>query len=66
MDAYLKNCIGFLDAAPSPFHAAIVVYVMGLITALMRIRIHEHDEAALPEGRWLLVGNHRSAFDPIV
>lgn len=52
--------------APSPFHAAIVVYVMGLITALMRIRIHEHDEAALPEGRWLLVGNHRSAFDPIV
>ncbi len=51
---------------PSPFHAAVVVYVMGLLTALMRIRVHENDEVALPEGRWLLVGNHRSAFDPIV
>lgn len=52
--------------APSPFHAAVVVYVMGLITKLMRIRVHESDEVELPEGRWLLVGNHRSAFDPIV
>ena len=51
---------------PSPFHAAMVRYVMGLIVTLMRVRIHESDETKLPEGRWLLVGNHRSAFDPII
>ena len=39
------------QAVPSPFHAAVVVYVMGLITALMRIRVHESSEVALPEGR---------------
>ena len=50
---------------PAPFFAAITSYVMGLICALTRIRIHESFETALPEGRWLLVGNHRSAFDPI-
>ena len=52
--------------APAPFFAAVVTYVMGAIVKLLRIRIHEIDEAALPEGRWLLVGNHRSAFDPII
>ncbi len=52
--------------APARFFAAIVVYVMGVIVTLLRVRIHQQDEAALPEGRWLLVGNHRSAFDPIV
>lgn len=51
---------------PSRFCAAIVTYVMGLIVTLLRIRIHESDEARLPAGRWLLVGNHRSGFDPIV
>ncbi len=54
------------QGAPSPFHAAVVVYVMGLLVRLLRIRIHESDEAAIPEGQWMLVGNHRSAFDPIV
>ena len=51
---------------PSPFFAALAIYCMGLIVALLRIRIHKSKEAELPEGRWLLVGNHRSAFDPIV
>ena len=52
--------------APSPFHAAIVHYVMGLIVTFFRIRIHVRAEAELPKGRFLLVGNHRSAFDPII
>ena len=54
------------QTAPAKFHAALVTYVMGLIVTLLRIRIHIRDEEKLPEGRWLLVGNHRSAFDPII
>ena len=61
----------FIDTArpqerPAPFFAAIVTYVMGLITVLLRIRVHVSEKVPLPEGNWLLVGNHRSAFDPIV
>ncbi len=51
---------------PSRFFAGTVVYVMGLLVALFRVRIHLSEETKLPEGRWMLVGNHRSAFDPIV
>ena len=51
---------------PVPFYSAITGYSFGLITALLRIRLHFTGEERLPEGRWLLVGNHRSAFDPIV
>lgn len=54
------------QGAPSPFFAAIVTYTMGLLVTVFRIRIHLSEEAKFPEGRWLLVGNHRSAFDPIV
>ena len=52
--------------SPAPFFAAVVRYVMGLIVALTRIRLHVSSSAPLPEGRFLLVGNHRSGFDPIV
>ena len=51
---------------PAPFFRATVTYIMGLLTALARIRLHVTGTERLPEGRWLLVGNHRSAFDPIV
>ena len=51
---------------PSPFFARIVIYGMGLILTLLRVRVHESEEVPLPEGRWMLVGNHRSAFDPVV
>lgn len=51
---------------PAPFFAAIVTYVMGLLTVLFRVRVHVSEKVPLPEGKWLLVGNHRSAFDPIV
>ena len=51
---------------PAPFFSAVVTYIMGLLTTLARIRIHVTGTERLPEGRWLLVGNHRSAFDPLV
>ena len=51
---------------PSRFCARLTTYGLGLIITLMRIRVHEADEAELPQGRFLLVGNHRSSFDPIV
>lgn len=51
---------------PSRFHGALVTHVMGLLTALFRVRVTVRGLERLPEGRFLLVGNHRSAFDPIV
>lgn len=51
---------------PVPFFHMMVTYVMGLLATLVRVRIHLTGAERLPEGRWLLVGNHRSAFDPIV
>lgn len=41
-------------------------YVMGLVTVLSRIRLHVSGLEKIPEGRWLLVCNHRSNYDPIV
>ena len=49
-----------------PFYQQMVTYVMGLCCAFFRLRIHASGLEKLPEGRWLLVGNHRSAFDPLV
>ena len=49
-----------------PMWAAICGYGYGVICALARIRIHALGLEKLPEGSWLLVGNHRSAFDPLV
>ena len=51
---------------PSRLYGALVTYVMGLLTVLFRVRITVRGLERLPEGRFLLVGNHRSAFDPIV
>ena len=51
---------------PSRFYGAIVIYIMGLLTTLFRVRVTVRGMERIPAGRWLLVGNHRSAFDPIV
>ena len=48
------------------FFLAIVNWVLGLIMLLSRIRLHVSGMEQLPEGRWLLVSNHRSNYDPIV
>ena len=57
---------GKAQETPAPFYSGVVRYGMGLIVALTRVRIHVSGESGLPEGRFLLVGNHRSGFDPIV
>ena len=51
---------------PSKLYGAVVIQVMGVLIALFRVRVRVRGLERLPEGRWLLVGNHRSAFDPIV
>ncbi len=47
------------------FFRAIVIYTVGVINALCRVRIHTEGFEKLPEGRWLYVSNHRSAFDAL-
>lgn len=51
---------------PNRFCNLITIYVMGLLTYGSNIRLHVSGEELLPEGRWLLVCNHRSSYDPIV
>lgn len=48
-----------------PFFRLIVVYVIGQLCRLGRVRLHYTGAEKLPEGRFLIVTNHRSAFDPI-
>ena len=50
----------------SPFHRWIVVTTVGLLCCIGRLRIETEGLENLPEGRFLLVGNHRSNYDPIV
>ena len=49
-----------------PFYRAVVVYVIGLLCRLGRVRITFRGADRLPEGRFLVVSNHRSQYDPIV
>ena len=49
----------------SRFHRAMIVFVMGLCCAFFRARIHVTGADRIPEGDFLLVGNHRSGFDPL-
>ncbi len=48
-----------------PFTRRIVVRVVGILCCLGRLRIHTRGWENLPQGRFLLVGNHRSNYDPI-
>ena len=51
---------------PSRFYRWLALCTMALLTVLSRIRLRVSGTELLPEGRWLLVCNHRSGFDPIV
>lgn len=51
---------------PDPFYRRAVDFAMGFITAVCGVKMHVSGLEKLPEGRFLLVGNHRSSFDPIV
>ena len=48
------------------YYSAMTCFVEGLVPALARVRIHVSGGDKLPEGRFLLVSNHRSNFDPLV
>ena len=45
------------------FFCGFTKYVMGVVCALMRVRVTLAGGEMLPEGRWLLVSNHPSGFD---
>ena len=45
------------------FYCGFTKYVMGVVCAIMRVRVTLTGEEKLPGGRWLLVSNHRSGFD---
>ncbi len=49
-----------------PFYRAVVVYVIGLLCRVGRVRIRTEGLEKLPDGRFLIVSNHLSAYDPIV
>ena len=48
-----------------PFFRFLVVRMAGKLCRFARVRIHDSGLEKLPEGRFLFVSNHRSAFDPI-
>lgn len=48
-----------------PCRRKTVLYVLGLLCRVARLRISLTGEELLPEGRFLLVSNHRSSYDPI-
>ena len=50
----------------APFFSGVTTYAMGMLCAAGRVRVYLKGAEMLPEGRWLLVCNHRSNFDPIV
>lgn len=49
-----------------PFYRFIVMSVIALLCRVGRVCIHLHGAENIPDGRFLLVGNHRSNYDPIV
>ena len=70
--ALLLLVIGLLSLTIDPkksvtrldrFYCGFTKYVMGVVCAIMRVRVTLTGEEKLPEGRWLLVSNHRSGFD---
>ncbi len=47
------------------FSRAVVLCTVAIINAICRVRIHTEGFEKLPEGRWLYISNHRSAFDAL-
>ncbi len=48
-----------------PAYRRTVLYVLGILCRVARLRITLEGEELLPEGRFLMVSNHRSMYDPI-
>ena len=50
----------------SRFYRAILNGATGFAMRVVRVHIHVEGAEKLPEGRFFLVSNHRSKFDPII
>ena len=50
----------------SPFLRRVCIISIGIVHKLLRIKTHPTGMEKLPKGRFLMVGNHRSMFDPVV
>lgn len=48
-----------------PGYRKTVLYVLGILCRVARLRVHLSGEEHVPAGRFLLVSNHRSMYDPI-
>lgn len=48
-----------------PGYRGTVRYVLGILCAVGRLRVRLSGEELIPAGRFLLVSNHRSNYDPI-
>lgn len=51
---------------PSPFYRRALDLAMGLISVICGVKLRVNGIEKMPEGYFLFVCNHRSAFDPIV
>lgn len=50
----------------SAFYCSFAKYMLGVASSFAGARIHTSGLEKIPEGRWLIVSNHRSGFDPVV
>lgn len=48
-----------------PGYRKVVLYVLGILCRVARLRVHITGAEDIPQGRYLLVSNHRSMYDPI-
>jgi 1-acyl-sn-glycerol-3-phosphate acyltransferase len=48
-----------------PHYRRHVVFIIGILCRIGRVRIHGEGLEKMPQGRFLLVSNHRSNYDPI-
>ena len=53
------------ETEDKPFCRWIVITIIGLLVRIGRLRITVKNWENVPQGRFLLVGNHRSNYDPI-
>jgi 1-acyl-sn-glycerol-3-phosphate acyltransferase len=49
----------------APHYRRHVVFIIGLLCRMGRLRLHVEGLETMPKGRFLLVSNHRSNYDPI-
>ncbi len=48
------------------FFRRLTVFSIGIVLKLMRIKVVCQNAHLIPSGRWLLISNHRSGFDPLI